>query len=227
MLNRLLFLVVVIGLSIAGWSSWKMYASTGGVIQDKEATQSISEDWDKTEVQETEVVELKKSLDIEENAENVEAEEAAEEKSKPEEKEYTYAKGDRVGELIVPKLERIYEVYWGTDPDTLEQGVGYHDSKFTTPPDGMQHTVLSGHRDTVFQELGLLEDGDRLYMKFEGNVYEYQIRKIWITDAEDRTVIIEKDVPTLTLTTCYPFSFLGAAPDRYIIQGELINVKKE
>lgn len=227
MLNRLLFLVVIIGLSIAGWSSWKMYASTGGVIQDKEATQSINEDWDKTEVQETEVVELKKSRDIKEKADDAEAEEAAEEKSKAAEKEYTYTKGDRVGELIAPKLERIYEVYWGTDTNTLDQGVGYHDSKFTTPPDGMRHTVLSGHRDTVFQELGLLEDGDRLYMKFEGNVYEYQIRKIWITDAEDRTVIVDKDVPTLTLTTCYPFNFLGAAPDRYIIQGELINVKKE
>lgn len=227
MLNRLLFLVIVIGLSLAAWSSWKMYASTGGVIQDKEKTQSISEDWNKTEVEKTEVEELKNKLEIKEKADEVETEKIVNKKKTAFEKEYKYAKGDRAGELIVPKLERIYEVYWGTDNDTLNQGVGYHDSRFTTPPDGMRHTVLSGHRDTVFSELGLLEDGDRVYMKFEGNVYEYQIRKIWITDAEDRTVIVDKEIPTLTLTTCYPFNFLGAAPDRYIIQGELISVKAE
>ncbi|HDR8182695.1 TPA: hypothetical protein QC116_002048 [Bacillus thuringiensis] len=40
-----------------------------------------------------------------------------------------------------------------------------------------------------------------------------KINKHWITDAEDRTVIVEKDKPTLT--TCYPFNYIGDAPDRF------------
>lgn len=42
-----------------------------------------------------------------------------------------------------------------------------------------------------------------------------KINKHWITDAEDRTVIVEKDEPTFTLTTRYPFNYIGDAPDQY------------
>ncbi|WP_084246662.1 class D sortase [Planomicrobium okeanokoites] len=133
-----------------------------------------------------------------------------------------YAKGAEIGWLLIPELDMKYPIYWGTDDDTLNQGVGYHIGNFTTPPDGLRHTVLSGHRDTVFQELGELKAGSKMYVQFEDVQYEYQIEKTWITDAEDRTVIVEKDSPTLTLTTCYPFTFIGSAPDRYIIEAPLI-----
>ncbi|WP_142826291.1 class D sortase [Planococcus soli] len=134
-----------------------------------------------------------------------------------------YNRGDEVGWLLVPSLGMKYPIYWGTDDETLTQGVGYHVGDFTTPPDGFGHTVLSGHRDTVFQELGELAEGAQIYVQFEEIQYEYKIQKTWITDAEDRTVIVNKDEPTLTLTTCYPFRFIGSAPDRYIIEALLVN----
>lgn len=133
-----------------------------------------------------------------------------------------YNKGAEIGWLLIPVLNMKYPVYWGTDDETLKQGVGYHPGKFTTPPDGLGHTVLSGHRDTVFRELGNLEEGARMYVQFEDIQYEYAIEKTWITNAEDRTVIVEKEEPTLTLTTCYPFTFIGSAPDRYIIEAALV-----
>lgn len=46
---------------------------------------------------------------------------------------------------------------------------------------------------------------------------------MWITHADDRTVIVKKEEPTLTLTTCYPFDYIGDAPDRYIIEAKLIS----
>lgn len=134
-----------------------------------------------------------------------------------------YDKGTEIGWLLIPNLDMKYPVYWGTDDDTLKQGVGYHTGNFTTPPDGLGHTVLSGHRDTVFQELGELEHGARMYVQFEGIQYEYELKKTWITDAQDRTVIVEKSEPTLTLTTCYPFTFIGSAPDRYILEAALVD----
>ncbi len=94
-------------------------------------------------------------------------------------------------------------------------------SSLTTTP-GQGHTVLSGHRDTVFAGLEQLETGDKLIVSYEEQPYTYIIEKIWITDEDDRTVIVEKKEPTLTLTTCYPFTYVGNAPDRYILQGKLL-----
>ncbi|MDQ0207587.1 class D sortase [Alkalicoccobacillus murimartini] len=132
--------------------------------------------------------------------------------------------GAEMSRLIIPEIEKTYKTYWGTDDATLKQGVGMYVSKWTTTPDENRHTVLSGHRDTVFSELDAVERGDLLYLEYEGNRYQYEVDDIWITDAEDRTVIVDKDEATLTLTTCYPFDFFGSAPDRYIIQSKLVDV---
>lgn len=143
----------------------------------------------------------------------------------PNQRDYKeYGRGEEVGWLLIPSLGRKYPIYWGTDDETLTQGVGYHTGQFTTPPDGQRHTVLAGHRDTVFSELAALKEGDQMYVQFEGVQYEYKISRTWITHAEDRTVIVAKDEPVLTLTTCYPFTFIGAAPDRYIIEAPLVNI---
>jgi sortase A len=131
--------------------------------------------------------------------------------------------GEKVATLIIPHIEQKYSVYWGTDEEVLKQGVGMFVSKSTTTP-GLAHTVLSGHRDTVFVRLGELEDGDELMIDYEGKIYTYTIQKIWITDEDDRTVIVPKDQPTLTLTTCYPFTYYGNATERYIVQGRLKSV---
>ena len=134
-----------------------------------------------------------------------------------------YEIGQEMAKLIIPDLEMQYSVYWGTDPNVLSQGVGMFVSDSTTTPKGMKHTVLSGHRDTVFTRLGELEIGDRIIVEYDGSLYEYRINKTWITHSDDRTVIVPKDSATLTLTTCYPFEFIGYAPDRYIIQADLIS----
>lgn len=135
-----------------------------------------------------------------------------------------YKPGDEMGWLLIPSLNLKYPLFWGTDDETLTQGVGYHAGNYTTPPDGLRHTVLSGHRDTVFRELGELKEGTKMYIQFEEMQYEYEIKRTWVTDAEDRTVIIKKEEPVLTLTTCYPFRFIGPAPDRYIIEAPLVNI---
>lgn len=133
--------------------------------------------------------------------------------------------GEAMASLYIPSLESKYETYWGADDATLKRGVGMYVSEWTTTPDEKGHTVLSGHRDTVFSELGELETGEQMFLEYEDRRYEYEIEKIWITDADDLTVIVRKDIATLTLTTCYPFQYIGAAPDRYIIQAVLIDIQ--
>ncbi|WP_018924147.1 class D sortase [Salsuginibacillus kocurii] len=225
MKNKFAIIVLAAGISIAGFSGWQWLGGSSGVVEDSEAARSVSDDWDDNEEQEMYSTKELDKLLAEEQAEEETGYEEPEED--PYEKEYTYEQGEEMAELVVPALDQIYPVYWGTDDATLEQGVGNHVSEYTTPPDGMRHTVLSGHRDTVFSEMGELDIGDRLYVNYDGQTYEYQIRDIWITDADDRSVIVKKDDPTLTLTTCYPFSYIGPAPERYIMEAELIDVSEK
>ncbi|OOZ85006.1 class D sortase [Bacillus cereus] len=131
---------------------------------------------------------------------------------------------EQIAYMVIPKIKQKYQVYWGADDKTLKKGVGMFVSDITTTPSGNGHTVLSGHRDTVFTNLGDLQENDFILVEYAKRVYTYQIQKHWITDANDRTVIVAKDKPTLTLTTCYPFNYIGDAPDRYIIEAYLVAI---
>lgn len=133
-----------------------------------------------------------------------------------------HKEGEKVAILSIPKIKKKFSVYWGTNNTTLKKGVGMFVSDMTTVPPQGGHTVLSGHRDTVFTELGELKEKNHLIVEYDNKIYSYEIQKIWITDADDRTVIVKKEAPTLTLTTCYPFDYIGDAPDRYIIEAKLI-----
>lgn len=137
-----------------------------------------------------------------------------------------FSEGEQVAKLTIPKLEKSFDVFWGTDNDTLSKGVGEYVSEWTVPPGQEGHTVLSGHNNTVFENLGDLEDGDSLYMSYKGKDYEYNISKAWITTEDDRSVIVQKDDPTLTLTTCYPFGYIKYTPKRYIVQATLVDQGK-
>jgi sortase A len=133
-----------------------------------------------------------------------------------------HKEGEKVAMLNIPKIKKKFSIYWGANDATLKKGVGMFVSDLTTTPSGGGHTVLSGHRDTVFTDLGELKEKDNLILEYDNKTYTYEIQKKWITHADDRTVIIKKEEPTLTLTTCYPFDYIGDAPDRYIIEAKLI-----
>ncbi len=77
--------------------------------------------------------------------------------------------------------------------------------------------VLSGHRNTVFPELGKVREGDSLIVTTSAGTFEYVVRKVRIVDKNDRTVIVPRPQATLTVSTCYPFVYTGSAPQRYIL----------
>jgi len=127
---------------------------------------------------------------------------------------------EKFGELIIPSLKAVLPIIEGTDPDQLEKGVGHY--KNSVLPGEDDNTVLSGHRDTVFRELGKLKINDLLIVKTTAGTFNYRITKTWITDKDDRSVIVShKGNYILTLTTCYPFNWIGSAPQRYIVQAKL------
>lgn len=128
--------------------------------------------------------------------------------------------GDLMGELIIPKLEASLPIIHGTNEEELEKGVG-HFAQSVMPGEN-DNSVLSGHRDTVFRELGEVGKGDTLIVKTHSGTFTYKVRQVRIVDEDDRTVIVPKPRATLTVSTCYPFDYVGYAPDRYILVADLV-----
>ncbi|MBA4493649.1 class D sortase [Paenactinomyces guangxiensis] len=127
--------------------------------------------------------------------------------------------GEHFADLVIPRLNAKIPIIEGTHEDELARGIGhYAGSVLPGEPD---NAVLSGHRDTVFRRMGELKKGDELRVTSEQGTFVYVITRMWITKPDDRTVIVPHDKPVLTLTTCYPFSYIGPAPERYIIHSEL------
>ncbi|KML43173.1 class D sortase [Cytobacillus firmus] len=144
-----------------------------------------------------------------------------------EEKEVLYPDkpetGEEIGELYIPKIKSILPIIHGTDEDELEKGVGHYAG--SVMPGEKDNSVLSGHRDTVFRRLGEVGEGDTLEVTTKAGTFEYRVNKVRIVDADDRTVIVPKPRAMLTVTTCYPFDFIGDAPQRYILVAHLVTKK--
>lgn len=128
--------------------------------------------------------------------------------------------GETIGLLRFPTLDSELPIVQGTDSDDLEKGVGHYKGSFYPGDNGQ--IVLSGHRDTVFKELGKLKIGDEIKIQMPYGDYSYEISHTKIVDADDTSIItLQNKEEELILTTCYPFSFVGDAPERYIIYAKL------
>ncbi|MCP8966984.1 class D sortase [Ectobacillus ponti] len=130
--------------------------------------------------------------------------------------EFQPRKNEEIGLLRIPKIDAVLPIVEGTDPDELKKGVGH----FATAafPGDKDQIVLSGHRDTVFRRFGELKEGDVFIVELPYGTFRYTMQRSKIVKADDTTVIQStKPKEELVLTTCYPFRYVGSAPDRYII----------
>ncbi|MGB4593975.1 MAG: class D sortase [Coriobacteriia bacterium] len=130
------------------------------------------------------------------------------------------AVGDVIGSLSIPALEQTFPIVEGTGDGELKRGVGHFAQSVL--PGVNDNCVLSGHRDTVFTDLGKLKTGDQLVVETSAGTFIYEISRIRIVDKDDKTVIVPTNHAVLTVTTCYPFNYVGSAPDRYILVADLV-----
>jgi sortase A len=128
--------------------------------------------------------------------------------------------GDVIGSLWIPRLKRTIDIIEGTGTKELKKGVGHYVGSVL--PGVSDNSVLAGHRDSVFRNLGELKIGDLMTVRTDYGRFVYEVHKIRIVNADDRTVIVPTDEAILTLSTCYPFRFVGNAPKRYIVQAGLV-----
>ncbi|KZR58647.1 class D sortase [Pseudobacillus badius] len=140
---------------------------------------------------------------------------AEEEHSVNERAQFAPKENEEIGVLRIPKIEGVLPIVEGTADEMLKKGVGHFSS--TVFPGDKEQILLSGHRDTVFRDFGQLEKGDRFIIDMPYGTFEYEMREAKIVEADDTTVIAPQGEEVLTLSTCYPFGYIGPAPDRYVI----------
>lgn len=130
-------------------------------------------------------------------------------------------RGDYIGTISIPALKKTLPIFEGTEDSQLKKGVGHFEGSVL--PGVRDNSVLAGHRDSVFSQLGNLKLGDKLIVTTAAGNYTYQVARLRIVKADDRTIIVPTTNAVLTLSTCYPFSFIGNAPKRFIVSANLMN----
>ncbi len=126
-----------------------------------------------------------------------------------------------LGLLEIPQIDLKVAIFDKATEPHLNKGVArvLQNTKLS----GEGNLSLAGHRDGFFRKLGNVVLDDIFTVKdIQGNEFNYQVTKIWIVRPTDTYVMKPTEKPSITLITCYPFYFVGSAPERYIIRAERI-----
>lgn len=128
--------------------------------------------------------------------------------------------GAVMGKVTIPSISLEYPLIHGDDDSELSKGIG-HDPGTTLPGEN-GNVVITGHRDTVFRNLGKVQEGDLVKLNTYYGNFTYKVSKIRIVDEDDKTVIVRSDKEMLTIYTCYPFEYIGHATKRYVLVCDLV-----
>jgi LPXTG-site transpeptidase (sortase) family protein len=126
-----------------------------------------------------------------------------------------------LGLLEIPQIDLKVAIFDKASEPHLNKGVARVLQRAKLSGEG--NLSLAGHRDGFFRKLGQVVLGDVFTVKdISGNEFNYQVTKTWIVKPKDTYVMKATEKPSITLITCYPFYFVGSAPERYIVRAERI-----
>jgi len=123
---------------------------------------------------------------------------------------------DPMAVLRIPKIGLEVAVLDGTDDLTLNRAVGHIED--TAKPGERGNVGIAGHRDGFFRGLKDVVKGDTVELETLAGKETYRVDEIWIVRPEDVQVLDPTPEPVITLVACYPFYFVGHAPQRYIVR---------
>lgn len=120
-----------------------------------------------------------------------------------------------VGRISIPRLHLSAMVEEGVDETTLSRAVGHIPG--TALPGEIGNVAIAGHRDTFFQKLKDLKPNDQIDFTTHSGHYHYTVESLTIVEPSDTSVLQSKGGKILTIVTCFPFHYVGAAPRRFIV----------
>ena len=127
-------------------------------------------------------------------------------------------KGSPIGMLEIPRLGLSSIVLEGDDAGALLVGVG-HLSETPFPWRG-GNSVFAAHRDTFFRPLAGIRRNDVIKFSTADAQFEYVVKEVKVVEPTDLAVLDATPSATLTLITCFPFDYVGPAPNRFIVKAE-------
>lgn len=126
-----------------------------------------------------------------------------------------------LGRIEIPRLGIRAIVAEGTDAGTLDLAVGHIAA--TASPGSPGNCGLAGHRDTFFSTLGGVRAGDRVRFSTSERTYTYEVEWSQVVEPDRIDTLDPTPVPSLTLVTCYPFTFVGRAPKRFVVRARQVD----
>jgi len=130
------------------------------------------------------------------------------------------APGGLIGRIEIPRLLLSVVVIEGIDRTTLRRAVGHIPG--TALPGRPGNVGLAGHRDTFFRPLKDLRIKDEILLSTLRGNYKYVVVSLSIVDPDDVGVLASTGENVLTLVTCYPFYYVGPAPQRWIVRARQV-----
>jgi sortase A len=125
-----------------------------------------------------------------------------------------------LGRLEIPRVGLSVMIVEGVNEPELLLGAGHIPG--TARPGLTGNAGIAGHRDTYFRPLKDIRVSDEIRISTREGNYRYVVEATRITTPSDVAVLNNTPEGRLTLVTCYPFSFLGSAPDRFVVQARLV-----
>jgi sortase A len=126
------------------------------------------------------------------------------------------AEGSLVGRVEIPRVGLSAIVFEGTTDGTLARGVGHYSG--SAEPGRAGNLVLAGHRDTFFRKLRDIKDGDAVTVTTPDGTFHYVVETTEVVMPDATWVLAQGHDSTLTLITCYPFRYVGNAPQRFVVR---------
>jgi sortase A len=128
--------------------------------------------------------------------------------------------GGALGRLVIPRLRLRAVVCEGTGEDTLSLALGHIPS--TSLPGEPGNVGIAGHRDTIFRALRDIRKNDLIVFETRAGRFAYRVEGMEIVKPTQVSVLKAGRARELTLVTCYPFRYVGSAPDRFIVKARQV-----
>lgn len=125
-----------------------------------------------------------------------------------------------IGRLSVPRLHLSAMVREGVDGNTLQLAIGHIPA--TALPGQAGNVGVAGHRDTFFRGLKDLRNKDEIQFSTLSGDFRYVVESLMIVEPDNVKVLAPSSENVLTLVTCFPFSYIGNAPKRFVVRARQV-----
>lgn len=131
------------------------------------------------------------------------------------------AEGALLGRIEIKAVGLSAMIQEGVAEETLERAVGHIPGTSLLGQHG--NIALAAHRDTFFRGLRNIRLNDEIILTTTSGKTRYHVVFTQVVEPEDTSVLRASESDMLTLVTCYPFTFVGTAPQRFIVRAHKIS----